>query len=201
MNSVGKRLGTLTLLLAGALTAFPVFAQQAPLPPGDAPVPPRFRGPAPENDDEGRRPGARRGPRDPQQQIAVMKQELELSDEQSKKVETIFADNRKEMEELRTKHQGQGAENREAARADMMANRQKLEKQIAGVLSKEQNAKWAQIQQRNRERMREGGPRGEGPQGDRTRGGGQGERRRGDSGAPGSAPQPPQGPPPPSINP
>jgi len=135
----------------------------------------------------GERPGpegGRRGRGNPQQQIQHMKEQLGLSEAQVKDIQAVFKKYRPQMEEIRTKYQG--TDDRQAARTEMMALQQNIQKEINGLLTADQQQKWQELQQQRRERMRRG-PRGE-----------RGER--------GPRPAPPgnadvEGPPPPKVNP
>lgn len=92
------------------------------------------------------RPGGQRG-----DQLARLKQELGLTEEQIEKLKPIFAEQAKEIQAIR-KEAGEGAD-RAALREKMQAVREKYKPQIEAVLTEEQKAKLAEIQAK--------GPRGQ----------------------------------------
>lgn len=94
-------------------------------------------------------------------QMEELKEGLELSDDQEKQVREIITAG---FETMRTAREGmQDGGDREAMREKMQQMREEQTEKIKAVLSEEQFAKYEQIQQERRERMRQGGGFG-GPQ-------------------------------------
>ncbi len=94
-------------------------------------------------------------------QMEELKTGLELSDDQEKQVREIITAG---FETMRTAREGmQDGGDREAMREKMQKMREEQTAKIKAVLSEEQFAKYEQIQQERRERMRQGGGFG-GPQ-------------------------------------
>lgn len=95
-------------------------------------------------------------------QMEELKEGLELSDDQEKQVREIITAGFETMREAREGMQDGG--DREAMREKMQQMREEQTEKIKAVLSEEQFAKYEQIQQERRERMRQGGGGFGGPQ-------------------------------------
>ncbi|MBL8228484.1 MAG: hypothetical protein JNL98_08405 [Bryobacterales bacterium] len=114
------------------------------------------------NAQEGRRRGGEgrgegRGERMAEMRVNRMKEELKLSDEQTAKVKTIFADEQKQMLELREKHKvEQGQQPSEEARQDMMKVRGKTMDSLKEVLSEDQMKQYTKMQREMMQRAGEG---------------------------------------------
>lgn len=112
----------------------------------------------------------------------AMLDQLNLTDAQKKKIETILEQSGKRMQELRQQQETQQG----ALREKFNQIRQETEKQIEAVLTAEQKAKLKQLreemEQRMRERMRERGQGGPGGGGTGGQGGGSGTRSNQDQG-------------------
>ena len=120
-----------TLLMMG-LSAIAQEAQQAP-PPAEG--------------------GQRRGGgmmASPEQRAARLAERLNLSDDQKAKVQKIYEDAQKDMQGM------QGA-----SREDRMAKMQATNEKVKAVLNDDQKKKFDEMQQRMRDRQRQGGPGGE----------------------------------------
>lgn len=118
---------------------------------------------------------------DPERRLEMMQKRLNLSDDQTAKIKSIFADGRSQMEALRA-NQSLAPEDRRAQARSLMQDEQA---KINAVLTPDQQAKWQKMQERQREHMRDR----RGPEG---------------SGGPDGPPPPPDGsapPPPPSAPP
>ena len=88
-------------------------------------------------------------------QMEELKEGLELSDDQEKQVREIITAG---FETMRTAREGmQDGGDREAMREKMQQMRDEQTAKIKAVLTEEQFAKYEQIQQERRERMRQGG--------------------------------------------
>lgn len=74
----------------------------------------------------------------PKDRISLLKGQLNLSDEQAKKIETIFGDSRKQREVLMKKQQ----EEMEKCRKEMDVMTENSEKEILSVLSDEQKTEY-----------------------------------------------------------
>ncbi len=134
---------TAALLLCTVSLALPALAQNSSNPEGG---PPPGRGPG--------RGGMRMNP---EERLARLKTELNLSEDQVAKIKAIFEEGRAKMQAER-KSDAAPEDRRGAMMADMKVEREK----IAAVLNADQKAKFEEMEAR----MRRGGPRGPGGNGD-----------------------------------
>jgi Spy/CpxP family protein refolding chaperone len=99
----------------------------------------------------------------PERRLEMMQKHLNLSDDQTAKIKSIFADGRSQMEALRANQSLAPEDRREQAHTLMQAEQAKID----AVLTPDQQAKWHKMQERQRERMRDhrgpGGPDGPPP--------------------------------------
>lgn len=154
MNTSPYRLSALTATILFMFGTAGIFAQEQK---------PEKRGDARVRSESARPEDGRRGRGNPHRQIQQMKEHLSLSDAQVKDIQGVFQKYRPKMEELRTKYQDSG--DRQAARTEMMAFQQNIQKEINHFLTADQQKKWHQLQEQRRERMRQGqrSQRGERP--------------------------------------
>ena len=89
-----------------------------------------------------------RGPR-PGLNISDLKTQLDLTDEQSKKIEQIIETTRQEMQDLRESSSGDWRENRE----QMLALRNKQNEQIEALLTDDQKVKWEVLKKERQDRL------------------------------------------------
>ena len=148
--------GTLTRRLAlltacAALTALPLLAQDTPPPPPPAA---QTQGPPP-----GGPGGGGRGGMNPERRLAMMKDQLGLSDDQSKKIKAILDEGQGKMEGVRA----DTTLSQDDMRAKMMTLMQDQNSKIRAVLTADQQTKFDAMQQRGRRGG--GGPGGPGGQG------------------------------------
>jgi Spy/CpxP family protein refolding chaperone len=87
----------------------------------------------------------------PEQRANRLAEQLSLSDDQKAKVQKIYEDAQKDMQSM------QGA-----SREDRMAKMQATNEKVKAVLNDDQKKKFDEMQQRMRDRQRQGGPGGEG---------------------------------------
>jgi Spy/CpxP family protein refolding chaperone len=87
----------------------------------------------------------------PEQRANRLAEQLSLSDDQKAKVQKIYEDAQKDMQGM------QGA-----SREDRMAKMQATNEKVKAVLTDDQKKKFDEMQQRMRDRQRQGGPGGEG---------------------------------------
>jgi protein CpxP len=127
------------LLCAGLLAVVPAMAQ------ADAPPPP------PAGGGQGQGPG--RG--NPERRLEMMTTQLNLSPDQVAKVKAIQAEGREKMMALRNDSAVSQDDRREKMTGLMKTENEK----IKAVLNEDQRKKFAEMQEKNRERMRDGGGR------------------------------------------
>jgi Spy/CpxP family protein refolding chaperone len=101
----------------------------------------------------GRRGGGRGGMMGGERMIEMMKERLDLSEEQVGKLKKVFEDQAAKMSELRENAPEGGRPSREG----MMKLREDTNTKINDVLTKEQQDEYQKMQEEMRERMRQGG--------------------------------------------
>jgi Spy/CpxP family protein refolding chaperone len=94
-----------------------------------------------------------RGPMSPEDQMARMTKQLNLTDDQQAKIKPILEDQHKQMMDLRQ----DTSMSREDRFAKMRNIREKSSEQMKAVLTPEQQKKWEKMQQRRRGRRGGGG--------------------------------------------
>ena len=99
--------------------------------------------------------GDRPQPPTAEEQVAELKTQLSLTDEQTEKITTLFTENEAKMKDAREK-----------TREEMRAEREELDKQVQALLTKDQQKTYQELQSK---RGPKGGPKG-GPQGNRGKG-------------------------------
>ncbi len=149
MNRIAGRLTrALALLTAGAaLTALPLLAQDTP------PAPPpagQTQGPPPGG------PGGRGG-MNPERRLQMMKEQLGLSDDQTKQIKAIMDEDRGKMEGVRA----DTSLSQDDARAKMMEINKDQNSRIRALLTADQQTKFDEMMQR--QRRGPGGPGGAPP--------------------------------------
>jgi hypothetical protein len=87
----------------------------------------------------------------PQQRAAELKEQLDLTDEQTKMIENIYTESQQIMRETREKFEG----DRQQMRHVMLENREKTNKLVEEVLFEDQKEKYQEILQERMEQMRE----------------------------------------------
>lgn len=92
---------------------------------------------------------------DPEQRMEMLKQELELTEDQVTAVETIFAEQDERRREL---FEGR-SEDRRAIREQMRAFQGEMDKELAEVLTAEQMKKLQELREQRRQQFRQGGGR------------------------------------------
>jgi Spy/CpxP family protein refolding chaperone len=100
--------------------------------------------------------GGRGGMMDPGRRADMLKQNLNLTDDQTSQVKTIFEDSRTKMEALRSN----SSLSQDDRRSQMMSFRKAENDKIDALLTPDQKTKYAALQQQMRDRMRGGGPGG-----------------------------------------
>lgn len=93
--------------------------------------------------------------RDLEQRMEMLKQELELTEDQVTAVETIFAEQDERRREL---FEGR-SEDRRAMREQMGAFQGEMDKELAEVLTAEQMKKLQELREQRRQQFRQGGGR------------------------------------------
>lgn len=91
-----------------------------------------------------------------QERVQILKDSLNLTQEQEKKITEILTTQQTEAQKMREEFQG----DREAARSYMMESIKKTDEQIKAVLTKEQAQKYDAMMKARRERMLERSQRG-----------------------------------------
>jgi len=135
----------LSVAAAGAVVA----QDQAPPPPPQGQM-----GPPPGGGPRGRM-------MDPGVRADMLKKNLNLTDDQTAQVKTIFEDSRTKMEALRSN----SSLSQDDRRSQMMSIRKSENEKINAVLTPDQKTKYAEWQQQMRDRMRNGPPEGGAPGG------------------------------------
>jgi Spy/CpxP family protein refolding chaperone len=97
---------------------------------------------------------------DPAKRADMLKQNLNLTDDQTSQVKTIFEDSRTKMEALRSN----SSLSQDDRRSQMMSLRKAENDKIDAILTPDQKTKYSALQQQMRDRMRGGAP-GAGPGG------------------------------------
>lgn len=85
----------------------------------------------------------------PKERVKDLKDKLELTDEQAKKVEVIFEESAVKIKEVREKNMGDRAEMMKA----MMPINQEQDKKIDSLLTDKQKVKYEEIKKERRERL------------------------------------------------
>jgi Spy/CpxP family protein refolding chaperone len=97
---------------------------------------------------------------DPARRADMLKQNLNLTDDQTSQVKTIFEDSRTKMETLRSN----SSLSQDDRRSQMMSIRKAENDKVDAILTPDQKTKYAALQQQMRGRMRNGPPNGGPPQ-------------------------------------
>jgi Spy/CpxP family protein refolding chaperone len=103
--------------------------------------------------------GGRGGMMDPGRRVERMKQELNLTDDQTSQVKAILEDGRTKMEALRSN----SSVSQDDRRSQMMSIRKGENDKIEALLTPDQKTKFATMQQQMRGRTRNGPPDGAPP--------------------------------------
>jgi Spy/CpxP family protein refolding chaperone len=135
--------------LSIAAVSAAVAQDQAPPPP---PPGTSMQGPPPG--------GGRGGMMDPGRRTDMLKQNLNLSDDQASQVKAIFEDSRTKMEGLRSN----SSLSQDDRRSQMMTIRKAENDKVEALLTPDQKTKYAALQEQMRGRMRNGSPNGGTPQ-------------------------------------
>lgn len=93
---------------------------------------------------------------DPGARADMLKQNLNLSDDQTSQVKTIFEDSRSKMEALRSNT----SLSQDDLRSQMMSIRKAENDKVNAILTPDQKTKYAALQEQMRNRMRNGPPQG-----------------------------------------
>ena len=101
-------------------------------------------------------PGGGRGMMDPGRRTDMLKQNLNLTDDQTSQVKTIFEDSRTKMEAVRSN----SSLSQDDRRSQMMTIRKGEQDKIEALLTPDQKTKYAAMQAQMRDRMRGGAPGG-----------------------------------------
>jgi periplasmic protein CpxP/Spy len=99
----------------------------------------------------------RGGMMDPGRRSDMLKQNLNLTDDQTSQVKTIFQDSRTKMEALRSN----SSLSQDDRRSQMMSIRKAENDKVAALLTPDQKTKYAAMQAQMRDRMRGGAPGGD----------------------------------------
>ena len=150
MTSKGMMMVRSAVLVCGlgVAAAGAAFAQdQAPPPPPSGQM-----GPPPGGGPRGRMmdPGAR---------ADMLKKNLNLTDDQTSQVKSIFEDSRTKMEALRSN----SSLSQDDRRSQMVSLRKAENDKIEALLTPEQKTKYTAMQEQMRDRMRNGSPSGDAP--------------------------------------
>jgi periplasmic protein CpxP/Spy len=152
MTGKGKMFVRAAVLVCGlsvAAAGAAVAQDQAPPPPPQGQM-----GPPPG--------GPRGGMMDPGRRADMLKKNLNLTDDQTSQVKSIFEDSRTKMEALRSN----SSLSQDDRRSQMMSLRKAENAKINALLTPDQKTKYAAMQEQMRDRMRNGPP--EGPPGGAT---------------------------------
>jgi Spy/CpxP family protein refolding chaperone len=133
--------------LGVATAAVTVAQDQAPPPP---PPGTAMQGPP---------PGGGRGMMDPSQRTSMLKQNLNLTDDQTSQVKAILEDSHTKMEGLRSN----SSLSQDDRRSQMMSIRKAESDKIEALLTPDQKTKYAAMQAQMRDRMRGGAQGGDTP--------------------------------------
>ena len=96
---------------------------------------------------------------DPGARAEMLKKNLNLTDDQTSQVKTIFEDSRTKMEGVRSN----SSLSQDDRRSQMMSIRKTENEKINALLTPDQKTKYAALQEQMRDRMRNGPPEGGGP--------------------------------------
>ncbi len=86
----------------------------------------------------------------PQQRTAQLKDLLDLTNEQAKKIENILIESQKKISKMRKNFEG----DREQMRDAMMNNREEVDKKIEEILYEDQITKYQEYRDEQQQRMR-----------------------------------------------
>jgi CHASE1-domain containing sensor protein len=93
-------------------------------------------------------------------QAEYMKKELSLDDKQYKSVHALFLKRNEEMKaQFANRQEGQQVD-RETRRAEMIKKQDAMDTELKKILTSEQYAKYKEMQKKEQERRKQGGPRG-----------------------------------------
>jgi Spy/CpxP family protein refolding chaperone len=130
--------------LGVAMAGVAVAQDQAPPPP---PPGTAMQGPP---------PGGGRGMRDPSERASMLKQNLNLTDDQTSQVKAIFEDSRTKMESVRSN----SSLSQDDRRLQIMSIRKSENDKVEALLTPDQKTKYEALQEQMRGRMRGGAPSG-----------------------------------------
>ena len=91
----------------------------------------------------------------PEEILAMMKERLNLTEEQEAKVKPIIEEQCEARDEIIAKFKGQGRESRRSMRSELQAHQEVTEEKLSAVLTEEQLEEYRKIQEEQRQRMRE----------------------------------------------
>jgi periplasmic protein CpxP/Spy len=94
-----------------------------------------------------------------ERRVERMKTDLALTADQTAKVRTIMYESWAEGQKIRAAHPG----DLDAARQEMMKQRDKSDKKIGALLTDEQKVKYEKMKEERRQRMQQQGPPPQGP--------------------------------------
>lgn len=94
-------------------------------------------------------------------QAEHMKKELSLDDKQYKSVHALFLKRNEEMKaQFANRHQEGQQVDRETRRAEMIKKQEAMDAELKKILTSEQYTKYKEMQKKEQERRRQGGPHG-----------------------------------------
>lgn len=94
-------------------------------------------------------------------QAEHMKKELSLDDKQYKSVHALFLKRNEEMKaQFANRHQEGQQVDRETRRAEMTKKQEAMDSELKKILTSEQYTKYKEMQKKEQERRRQGGPHG-----------------------------------------
>ena len=91
----------------------------------------------------------------PEEIFTVLRDRLNLTEEQEAKVKPIIEEQCETRDEIITKFKGQGRESRRSMRSALQAHQEVTEEKPSAVLTEEQMEEYRKIQEEQRQRMRE----------------------------------------------
>lgn len=91
--------------------------------------------------------------KDPEQIIATMQEQLELTDVQVERIQPIVQEQSEKRRELFKKYRPQGRQGLSAMREEMQKLRSEMDAQLAEILSDDQIEKYQMLQNQRREQM------------------------------------------------
>jgi protein CpxP len=92
-----------------------------------------------------------------EQRVSLLTERLELNASQQTQVRSILTEELNAMQAFRSKSRPEGQAQRDSARAQMRAVRERTEQRIDGVLTAEQRTKYRELQKSMQERRGRGG--------------------------------------------